>query len=321
VINDNLPIHEIASRLAAMCTQTQTDLEAYFLAADKAITLQDTQTTARCHILRREGNGVPRVNGLASLLGRKVVDYAMPRREIEAAAKAFQTTGSTASFVTLANKASRLFSHIKNSGEGGELLLYLLAEAYLGFPQVISKMHLKTNSQIHYHGVDGVHASVDPITGMLALWWGESKLYASLTDGIPACLDSIAKYLVPDVPDGSPVERDVDLLSAYADFTDPALLEAFKRYLNPDDPHFNKVQYRGICLVGFDLPVYPKAKSEDPIVFSEEVMQSFQKWREATRSSVSTHQLHNTVLEIFLVPFPSVAELRTSFLKAIGVTL
>lgn len=307
-MNNNLPIDEIASRLAAMCTQTLTDLSAYFLTADEAVTFEGTRTTARCHVLRREGNGVPRVNGLASLLGRKVVDYAMPRRDIEAAAEVYRATGSTAGFVKLAKKASGLFTHIKNTGEGGELLLYLLAEAYLGYPQVISKMHLKTNPQVHYHGVDGVHASVDNATGLLALWWGESKLYASLPDGIRACLDSVAQYLVPDAPDGSPVERDIDLLSAYADFTDPDLLDAFKRYLNPDDPHFNKVQYRGICLVGFDREDYPKAESDDPVTFSEDVKQSFQTWKEMTRSSVSTHQLNSTVLEVFLIPLPSVAE-------------
>ncbi|MBI5656731.1 MAG: DUF1837 domain-containing protein [Geobacter sp.] len=316
---DSLQFEEIAKRLARMCSQKPTDLAAYFLTADKAVTFKDTQTTARCHVLRRDGNGAPRVNGLASLLGHKVVDYAMPRRDIKIAAEAFRSTRSTAGFVALAKKASRLFTHIKETGEGGELLLYLLAEAYLGFPQVISKMHLKTNPQVHYHGVDGVHASVDPVTGLLALWWGESKLYASLRDGIRNCLDSISQYVVPDAPDGSPVERDIDLLSAYADIIDPNLLAAFKKYLNPDDPHFNKVQYRGICLVGFDLNDYPKAESEDPVKFSGEVISAVQSWKETTRRSVLKHQLHQTVLEVFLIPFPSVEELRASFLRTLGI--
>lgn len=316
---NQLPINEIANRLAAMCTQSPADLEAYFITADQAVTFENTRTTARCHVLRREGNGVPRVNGLASLLSRKVVDYAIPRRDIEEANDAYILTGSTAGFVKLAQKASGLFTHIKNTGEGGELLLYLLAEAFLGIPQIISKMHLKTNPQVHYHGVDGVHASVDPETGLLALWWGESKLYASLTKGIRSCLDSIVQYLIPDAPDGSPVERDIDLLSAHAEFSDPGLVTAFKKFLNPDDPHFNRVQYRGICLVGFDQENYPEALSEDPVSFAEEVTQSILSWRETARLSVTQHALNQTVLEIFLIPFPSVEELRASFLRSLGV--
>lgn len=302
-----------------MCTQSPTDLSAYFYTASHPIVLEDTQTTARCHILRREGQGVPRVNGLANLMFRKLVDYAMPRSEIAKAKEVLENTGSTAKFVELTMKASSLFTHIKNTGEGGELLLYLLAEAYLGIPQVISKMHLKTNPQVHYHGVDGVHASADPTTGVLALWWGESKLYASLNDGIRSCLDSIEKYLVPDAPHGSPVERDIDLLSSYSDLSDPDLLAAFKQFLDPDDPLFLRVQYRGICLVGFDREDYPEALSEDPITFSEEVAHAIEEWKATARGSVLKHDIHNTVLEIFLIPFPSVEELRAAFLRTLGV--
>ena len=315
-----LNIDEIASRLADMCTQAPDDLSAYFFTAGHPIILEGTQATARCHVLRREGHGAPRVNGLATMMFKKLVDYAMPRSEIANAKEALESTGSTAKFVELTIKASRLFSHIQNTGEGGELLLYLLAEAYLGIPQVISKMHLKTNAQVHYHGVDGVHASVDTATGVLALWWGESKLYASLNNGIRSCLDSIEQYLVPDAPDGSPVERDVDLLSAYSDLSDPVLLSAFKRFLNPDDPHFLRVQYRGICLVGFDREDYPAALSEDPVTFSEELTQAIEGWKATARGSVLGHELHNTVLEIFLIPFPSVEELRAAFLRALGVS-
>lgn len=315
-----LPIEEIASRLADMCTQAPSDLTAYFFSAGQPIVLEGTQTTARCHILRREGHGVPRVNGLANLMYKKLVDYAMPRSEIAKAKEVLNTTGSTAKFVELTMKANKLFSHIQNTGEGGELLLYLIAEAYLGIPQVISKMHLKTNAQVHYHGVDGVHASADTATGILALWWGESKLYASLNDGIRACLDSIEQYLVPDAPDGSPVERDVDLLSAYADLSDPDLLAAFKRFLDPDDPHFLRVQYRGICLVGFDREDYPQAQSEDPVTFSQEVAEAMEGWKATARGSLLNHGLHNTVLEIFLIPFPSVADFRAAFLRALGVS-
>lgn len=308
----------IAEKLAALCTQRDEDLSAYLCTVGPE-PLADTRVSSRCHFLRKEGSGAVRVNGLASLLGRKVLDYAVPRSQIASAAKQFDETGSTAGFVSLTKKAQSLFTHLEQTGEGGELLLYMLAEAYLNVPQVISKMHLKTNSQVHYHGVDGVHASVDPDTGMLALWWGESKLYSRLNSAVGSCLRSISPFLIPDAPEGSAIDRDVDLLQAYADLSDPELLDAFKRYLNPDDPYFNKVQYRGICLVGFDLESYPDPETEDPLKFSAAIESQMAEWRNAMRGSVQRRKLDEVVLEVFFVPVPSVEKLREAFLKTLGI--
>lgn len=308
----------IAQKLAALCTQQPEDLSAYLYTVGPEL-LADTQVSSRCHFLCKEGSGEPRVNGLARLLGSKVIDYAVPRSQLEYAKKQLIDTGSAAGFVNLTKKAQSLFTHIEKTGEGGELLLYILAEAYLRVPQVISKMYLKTNAHVHYHGVDGVHASVDPNTGMLALWWGESKLYSHLSAGIDSCLASISPFLIPDAPEGSAIERDVDLLQAYADLSDPELVEAFKHYLDPDDPFFNKVQYRGICLVGFDLEEYPHPESGDPLKFSVAIEEQMAKWRDSMRGSVQRHKLEGVVLEVFFVPVPSVEKLREAFLMTLGI--
>jgi hypothetical protein len=34
----------------------------------------------------------------------------------------------------------------------------------------------KPNSEVHVHGIDGIHVGIDEATGKLALYWGESKL-------------------------------------------------------------------------------------------------------------------------------------------------
>ncbi len=74
------------------------------------------------------------------------------------------------------------------------MLLYLLAERFLGLPQVLCKMDLKTDSRMHYHGADGVYASVTE-EGLLKLFWGESKIYADATDAIRDFLKSLAPFL------------------------------------------------------------------------------------------------------------------------------
>jgi len=60
------------------------------------------------------------------------------------------------------------------------------------------QMDLKTNSQMHVHGADGLHVGVDTEAKRLVLYWGESKIYANATDAIRKCLSSLAPMLRTD---------------------------------------------------------------------------------------------------------------------------
>ncbi|WP_217539468.1 DUF1837 domain-containing protein, partial [Stenotrophomonas sp. GbtcB23] len=91
-------------------------------------------------------------------------------------------------------EARNLFTDLKNSGEGGEMLLYDHAQHYLSLPQVLCKMDLKTDSKMHYHGADGVYAGVTD-DGVLKHYWGEPKAYATPGAAISACLRSLAPFL------------------------------------------------------------------------------------------------------------------------------
>lgn len=58
----------------------------------------------------------------------------------------------------LHEEAKRSFTDLALTGEGGEMLLFLLAERLLKLPQILCKMDLKTDTRLHYHGADGVYA-------------------------------------------------------------------------------------------------------------------------------------------------------------------
>ena len=47
------------------------------------------------------------------------------------------------------------------------MLLYMLVQAFLGLPQLLCKMPLKTSSEMHYHGADGIHIGYDRNTKSL----------------------------------------------------------------------------------------------------------------------------------------------------------
>jgi len=294
-------------------------LDAYFgeLAASSA--LPSTQATVHCYYLKIEGNKAPRVGALAARLACELVSYCIPRSDIEAA-KAADAGQDTKHTVALYRKANRLFTDLKKTGEGGELLLYLMAETYLQLPQLFCKMPLKTSSRMHFHGTDGIHGTYDPSTDTLALYWGESKLYATASSAIDACFESLAPFVLPDGSSTAPQSRDLQLLSDNLDLANPDLEAAILRYLDPDDPKFNQLNYRGVALVGFDADSY--ASGTSPVVEADiaaALARSVNSWHGSATHYIGKNKLTEITIELFCIPFPSVDAFRESFLKELGI--
>lgn len=294
-------------------------LDAYFGEIAASSVLPSTQATVHCHYLKLDGNNAPRVNGLAERLARELVNYSIPRSDIEAA-KAADSGHDTKHLVALYRKANRLFTNLKQTGEGGELLLYLMAETYLQLPQLFCKMPLKTSPHMHFHGTDGIHGTYDPSTEILAIYWGESKLYASASSAIEACFKSLAPFVIPDGSSSAPQSRDLQLLSDNLDLANPELEAAILRYLDPDDPKFNKLNYRGVALVGFDAASYSPGSS--PLTeadITSSLAASVTSWHDSATLYIGKNRISDITIELFCVPFPSVAAFRSAFLKELGI--
>jgi hypothetical protein len=213
-----------------------------------------------------------------------------------------------------------VFTDIENSGEGGELLLFVLAETLLSLPQVICKMSLKTHTRMHVHGADGVHAGVDPETGRLALYFGESKIYSDAATAIRDCLASLAPMLIEFGP-GSAHERDFQLLQRAADLNDPVLEAALKRYLNPRDPAYNDLEFRGLCLVGFDSDAYPSAVAAMPQAeLVERILPQLPGWKRQILRRIEAENLQPFALHMICLPFPSADAFRQYMRQWLGVT-
>ncbi|MBI1373888.1 MAG: DUF1837 domain-containing protein [Phycisphaera sp.] len=294
-------------------------LDAFFGEIGARSTLPSTQATVHCHYLKIDGNRAPRVGALAERLARELVNYSIPRSDIEAA-KAADAGQDTKHAVALYRKANRLFTDLGKTGEGGELLLYLMAETYLQLPQLFCKMPLKTSSQMHVHGADGIHGTYDPGTDTLAVYWGESKLYATASSAIDACFESLAPFVLPDGSSTAPQSRDLQLLSDNLDLASPDLEAAILRYLDPDDPKFNQLNYRGVALVGFDAASYSPGSSpltEADITAALE--KSVKSWHGSASHYIKKNQLTEITIELFCVPFPSVDAFREAFLAELGI--
>lgn len=87
---------------------------------------------------------------LIEYIDTRIVDYAIPKKEIDEAGEDYNRTGSTRELLELQKKAKNLFTDLKSTGEGGEILLYILTQDILKLPQLISKMLLKTSGKLHF---------------------------------------------------------------------------------------------------------------------------------------------------------------------------
>ncbi|HEM6864093.1 TPA: DUF1837 domain-containing protein [Providencia rettgeri] len=290
----------------------------YFHELKSDYVVQGTSALCHFHCINLDGNGKPRIDALIQFLIGKVIDYAIPRKKITEALEYYENTGSTLKIAKLNNQAVKLFTRLANSGEGGELILFLFAEKFLRLPQVICKMTLKTSSQMHYHGADGVHMGVDSSTGKLCLYWGESKLYADLTQAIYQCMKSITPLITGNMGIDSAEERDIQLLSDFMNVDDPNLESALKKFLDPDNPEFNQLEYRGICFVGFDIENYPTKPNQININNLAEIFnKQLSQWERSIYRRIIEEQIDGISMHVFLVPFPSVEQFRKSLLLAL----
>jgi hypothetical protein len=305
----------LCAALDGIARNKNRSLAPYLDSVGDATLLNGTATTVRCHFVKHGTNDQPRLQQLVNVVAEQIVDYCIPRSRILEAATHLNDTGSTDKVIRLRREAQDLFTTLENSGEGGELLLYTLLEVGLGIPQILCKMPLKTNAQLHYNGVDGVHAKALE-NGNLAVYWGEAKLYKSPAAAVDSAFESIAPFLLDDGTGAS--ERDVLLLRDNADTGDPAMTAALKRFFTEDAVESAGLEIRGACLVGFSVANYPKPFGPDGVAIQQRVANLLKKWHEKLESAVGDRKLAEFEIEVFLVPIPSVDEFRKLLRETIG---
>lgn len=285
------------------------------------VKIENTETIGYCHCLKVDSNDNLRLPDLIEFIDEKIVEYAIPQKEIDDAQKYLEETGSPLKFQRLRKKAENLFTNLEKTGEGGEILLYILVQEFLKLPQLISKMSLKTSGQLHYQGADGIHVSYDSMKNNLNLFWGESKMYSSMNDAMNECLKSIKSFLLDPISANSVQERDIHLITANinSNINDTELEDMLVRYFDKDDDLSNNLEYKGICFIGFDSNKYPTGnltKTTEEI--KNDLQSEMSKWYKSLSKKIQSHaKLEFKEMHFFLMPFPSVAAFREYYLKEI----
>lgn len=310
-------------KFEALLRKNTAEINAFLQEVEIGVKIDGTEATTTCHFIKLNGNQQVRFADFIEFLAYKIVDFAIPRTEIEAAQQFILTNNSTSKMLALRKKASSLFTSLKKSGEGGEVLLYLLIEEILKVPQLLCKMNLKTSSEMHVHGCDGIHAKYDEGKGLLSLYWGESKLYQDLGAGIGACFESVKAFLLHTEGDTSAQQRDLQLVRSNIDIGDEKFQNALLTYLDKDHENYNKVIYKAVCLVGFDYNAYPTTPNSgiSTDILKANITAEMANWRDKVKTEIqSIPNLSTFELHVFLLPFPSVQGFRDAFFKELGIT-
>lgn len=185
---------ELIRNIAEKTSVNPSDLSKCISVVEHDLKITGVETTIRFHYLKFDGNKKPMVKALANTLYTYIIDYCLSSKNRDEAL----TTQQSA---LLVKEARGLFRHPEitetspdKTGEAGEALLYFLMEAVLKAPQMVSKMELKTNHKDEVKGSDGIHARWNSELGIVDFYFGESKLYQSVSDALNSALKSVNDF-------------------------------------------------------------------------------------------------------------------------------
>ncbi|WP_090020487.1 HamA C-terminal domain-containing protein [Limimonas halophila] len=311
---------EISNLLHDLARGRAADIESVLKPVTRDDHVYGTRVLTHCHCLQLDGNGRPRVNDLAEKIAHNVIEYCIPRTKINKAYEKMHKYGDASEFVRLTRRATNLFTPLEKSGEGGELLLFTFAERVLKLPQLLCKMDLKTNSNMHIHGADGVHCGVSDDKRRLLLYWGESKIYQDFSTACNDCLESLAKLLLSRSSADGEIARDLQLLSGRLNVANEELELALQSFLDPDEPGWNDTEMSGLCLVGFDYENYPAGPNESTLNdISRQIRQNIPDWKSHISRSADKKHVTEFNIHFILVPLNSAEQFRQSFKRTLGL--
>lgn len=315
-----------AECLAEVVSRSYSNLSNRIRTVEQSIDLGLSRTTLRIHYpALRDGKAT--VAELINLLCLHLTNYALPAKQINDLHEKYGSV-SPDEYDRLRDAASKeakeTFKKAKilnnTNGEGGELLLYLLTEWILGAPQILAKMSLKTNPNMPVHGTDGIHLKYDEKTDKVIFYWGESKLYATLSGGISDAAESIKTSI-----EASPMDHELTLVKRHIDLSGLTNKgkEALLQCLDPMTEEYNKRIDTITCLVAFNFKYYQTLEADRPEEADDLICKEIEEAISKAAATISGHffgkNIQNERIELFLVPMPSVSDFRDKFQSEVGI--
>lgn len=225
--------------------------------------------------------------------------------------------------MTLSQRAREKFKNYKkNKGELGEFLLYCFLEGHLNAPKVLSKLELKTATNMYVNGSDGVHFLKLP-NGDYQLIFGESKVYANLTNGLRDAFHSIHDFINETSSSGekSGISYEKHLISSnlFNETWTPEEEEFIEDLIYPKtNKKFNVDDAFGI-FVGFEILITDEQKKLPNRAFREVVDKQINDLVIKKLKNIETYIAENGLLGytfyIYAMPFTDIDTTREMILE------
>jgi hypothetical protein len=315
-INESSSLADALARITRSGMQ-EFDIAPFLTEVAERRAVGETSLVAHCHHVALDGSGLPRLQDFTDYICDWVVEYVTPRKTLLQSRSANETE-TRLKQQRLRREAKEIFKQRGMSGEQGEILLFILAEVFLKLPQLLCKMSLKTDPEMHFHGLDGIHCGPGERPDALAVYWCESKIHKDIDGALSEALEGLVPFLVSPGAGGRDKRRELALLHRYMDLGDENLQRHVLRSLNPNLVEFNSVSWRGICLVGFDFeyPTEPnKTKSQ---IFLEEIEAKIDVWIKKISNRAENRILSSFEIHVLLIPLSSCAEFRECMRRSLG---
>lgn len=201
-------------------------------------------------------------------------------------------------------------------------MLYILTEEVLKLPQIISKMTLKTSGKMHYQGADGIHFKYNEENDSLDLYWGESKMEKTISSALRNCFKSITPFLTDPNSYNSTQNRDLELITTNIseNINNKKLEDFLVNYFDLNNDCSNRLNFKGICFIGFDVDNYPsKIKEKTSKQLFDEFKSKISDWNNSIEIQANNYpDIKNFDINIFLMPFDSVEDMRSKFLELVN---
>ena len=146
-------------------------------------------------------------------------------------------------------------------------------------------------------------------------------MHATYSAAINNCFSDISKYLLADGSLKAATARDLQLLQRKIQLSSKDLDDALAAFFDPDNVAFNSVEFRGVCLIGFDASDYP-APSEQraEAAVHASLLTNVEKWKSSLSRAAKTHGISSIHIDAFCVPVPSADRFRDEFRGHLGLT-
>ncbi|CUR51350.1 protein of unknown function [Nitrosotalea devaniterrae] len=190
---------------------------------------------------------------------------------------------------------------MRNTGEVGELILFLLLESE-GISQVVSKMQLKTSSDWPFFGMDAIHLQV--VRDKIIIHYGESKMRKEFGTSLNDAMSSISEF--------EKNYDDIDEINIVSSFIDKTKFGKFTKevvkLLNPYTSNKKDLGHSYSLLLCFDWNILQNLSNRGKQELSEHLQKKYEEECKRYSHSISERikseeSIKDKNFMVYLLPF------------------